>query len=173
MYTIGRDLVFSLRRWSSRIPAELLGSSAVLRNLTQVFSEFRLQDFHLLWLTFPCHSTILKNFLPGERAGSLLPDPATPHNERTCAIAIIRFGLFPFRSPLLRESSFLSFPQGTEMVHFPWFAFALRQISTLSGRWVTPFGNPRLTGCLRLPGAFRSLPRPSSPCLAKAFTVCP
>ena len=24
-----------------------------------------------------------------------------------------RFGLFPFRSPLLRESSFLSFPPGT------------------------------------------------------------
>ncbi len=31
------------------------------------------------------------------------------------------FGLFPVRSPLLRKSTFLSFPSGTEMVHFPEF----------------------------------------------------
>ena len=31
-----------------------------------------------------------------------------------------RFGLFPFRSPLLRESRLLSFPQGNEMFQFPW-----------------------------------------------------
>ena len=35
-----------------------------------------------------------------------------------------RFGLFRFRSPLLSESRFLSFPSGTEMVHFPEFALA-------------------------------------------------
>ena len=29
------------------------------------------------------------------------------------------FGLFPFRSPLLRESRLLSLPAGTEMFHFP------------------------------------------------------
>jgi hypothetical protein len=33
-----------------------------------------------------------------------------------------RFGLFRFRSPLLSESWLLSFPPGTEMVHFPGFA---------------------------------------------------
>ena len=32
------------------------------------------------------------------------------------------FGLFRFRSPLLTESRLLSFPPGTEMVHFPGFA---------------------------------------------------
>jgi hypothetical protein len=32
-----------------------------------------------------------------------------------------RFGLFPFRSPLLRESRFLSVPPGTEMFQFPGF----------------------------------------------------
>ena len=34
------------------------------------------------------------------------------------------FGLFRFRSPLLTESLLLSFPPGTEMVHFPGFARA-------------------------------------------------
>ena len=31
----------------------------------------------------------------------------------------LEFGLIPFRSPLLRESRLLSFPQGTEMFQFP------------------------------------------------------
>ena len=43
--------------------------------------------------------------------------PATPD-----WLAPTRFGLFPFRSPLLRESSFLSLPRGTEMFQFPRFA---------------------------------------------------
>ena len=33
------------------------------------------------------------------------------------------FGLFPFRSPLLRESIFLSLPAGTKMFQFPASAF--------------------------------------------------
>ena len=33
-----------------------------------------------------------------------------------------RFGLFPVRSPLLRESLLFSFPPGTEMFQFPGFA---------------------------------------------------
>ena len=38
---------------------------------------------------------------------------------------------------------------------------------------VAPFGNPRIKVCLRLPEAFRSLPRPSSPADAKASTAHP
>ena len=84
------------------------------------------------------------------------------------------FGLFPFRSPLLRESRLLSFPPGTEMFHFP----GCRPPTDVgvsrhySGR-VTPFGDPRIKACLPLPEAYRSLPRPSSPAGAKASTVCP
>ena len=40
-------------------------------------------------------------------------------------------------------------------------------------RWVAPFGNLRVEACLRLTGAYRSLPRPSSPSCAKASTVRP
>ena len=38
---------------------------------------------------------------------------------------------------------------------------------------VAPFGDLRISGRLHLPEAFRSLPRPSSPARAKAFTMCP
>ena len=40
-------------------------------------------------------------------------------------------------------------------------------------RWVAPFGDPRIKACSRLPKAFRSVPRPSSPLGAKASTRCP
>ena len=39
--------------------------------------------------------------------------------------------------------------------------------------WVAPFGHPRINACSRLPMAFRSVPRPSSPPGAKASTECP
>ena len=38
---------------------------------------------------------------------------------------------------------------------------------------VVPFGNPRINGHLRLPAAYRSLSRPSSPVRAKASAMCP
>jgi hypothetical protein len=39
--------------------------------------------------------------------------------------------------------------------------------------WVAPFRNPRINACSRLPMAFRSVPRLSSPPGAKASTECP
>ena len=78
-----------------------------------------------------------------------------------------RFRLFPVRSPLLGESRLISTPQDTEMFQFPWCRFRRlciqRRISANDGGWVSPFGHLRINACLRLPGAYRSLPRPSSP----------
>ncbi len=102
-------------------------------------------------------------------------DPSTPMAQRARAIARHRFGLFPFRSPLLRESRLLSFPRGTEMFQFPRFASSGLWIHPAMVRHdsdrVSPFGHPRIGVCLRLPEAYRSLPRPSSPADAKASTV--
>ena len=43
--------------------------------------------------------------------------------------------------------------------------------SVSSTHWVAPFGNPRIKGHLRLPAAYRSLSRPSSPPRAQASPV--
>ena len=110
----------------------------------------------------------------------LQSDPTPPLNTDKATLAGLapfRFGLFRFRSPLLAESRLLSLPGGTEMVHFPPFASTGLCIQPAmtghdSGR-VAPFGNPRIKACLRLPEAYRSLPRPSSPSRAKASTVRP
>ena len=56
------------------------------------------------------------------------------------------------------------------MFQFP--AFALTKVSTWpSAMWVPPFGHLRINSCLQIPGAFRSLPRPSSRPEAKASSV--
>ena len=71
--------------------------------------------------------------------------------------------------------SVIYFPPGTEMVHFPGLAhtdlFYSVGCNGSSSRRVSPFGDPRIKACLRLPEAYRSLPRPSSPSGAKASTV--
>ena len=66
------------------------------------------------------------------------------------AITRSRFRLVPFRSPLLGESRFLSVPPVTEMCHFtglPSTALCVQaEITAHYGSWVSPFGDPRVTG---------------------------
>ena len=45
--------------------------------------------------------------------------PSTPYPQRVQPSTRVRFGLFPFRSPLLGESRLFSFPRGTKMFQFP------------------------------------------------------
>ena len=99
-----------------------------------------------------------------------LLDPATPPHA-----SVLGFRLFPFRSPLLGESRFLSLPRGTEMSHFPPLASLRlciqRMVTGHDSRRVPPFGHPRVEAYLQLTEAYRSLSRPSSPSRAKASTV--
>ena len=88
------------------------------------------------------------------------------------------FGLLRVRSPLLAQSRCLiSFPPGTEMFHFPGSRpsglCVQPEVTGRNPRRIAPFGNPGINVCLPLPQACRSLPRPSSPCDAKASTVRP
>ena len=68
--------------------------------------------------------------------------------HRRQAVPLQRFRLFPFRSPLLRESQLLSFPRGTEMFQFPRFPpTALCVQAGVTGHdpsRVSPFGDPRI-----------------------------
>ena len=98
--------------------------------------------------------------------------PSTPNRQRPQPLTSVRFGLFPFRSPLLRESLLISLPPGTEMFHFPGCPPLYAGVLGSPGR-VAPFGYLRVKGRLRLSEAFRSLPRPSSAVGTKASTVRP
>ena len=59
------------------------------------------------------------------------------------------------------------------MFQFPWFASIMKMDDSPSDCRVAPFGNLRIKGRLRLPGAFRSLPRPSSPSRATGIRRAP
>ena len=74
-----------------------------------------------------------------------------------------RFRLLRFRSPLLSQSRFLSFPPGTEMVHFPGFARARLWIHRAVWRFY-PHGFPHS----EIPG---SMPACGSPRLIAACHV--
>ena len=84
-----------------------------------------------------------------------------------------RFRLTPVRSPLLGGSRLLSFPRGSKMFQFPRLPPELLRVTAHDGRGVAPFGNPRITACSRLPGAYRRAPRPSSALCPQASTDCP
>ncbi len=56
------------------------------------------------------------------------------------ALQPLRFGLLPFRSPLLRELLLFSFPAGTKMFQFP--TFACQFFAKPTCRRFTPAGCP-------------------------------
>src|ERR1022692_3489382 len=120
LFTIGHQGVFRLRGWSPQIHTGFLGPRATWDPVRESY-RFRLQGYHPLCRRFPTSSATytISYSLPDQQLR--LDGPATPNTQRLLAMTRARFGLFPFRSPLLRESRLLSFPVGTEMFHFPTF----------------------------------------------------
>ena len=136
--------VFSLGRWSSLLPAGFLVSCGTLVSA----SLFRLSFTGLLPSSVGLSRPLQLNF----QVHVADPQPRTSVD--------VRFGLFPVRSPLLRESFLLSFPPGTEMFQFPGCPpHGLWIHPWVTGHYpsrVPPFGHPRLKARLRLLVAFRS-----------------
>lgn len=134
----------------------------VLWSLSEVFS-FHLQDCYLLWWAFPDPF--------GYNTSSFVTSPQPQRGKP------LWFGLIPVRSPLLRESifSFSSFGYlDVSVPRVPLNRLCIHlKILEHYPKWVSPFGNLRLKGCLHLPEAYRSLPRPSSAPNAKASALCP
>ena len=112
--------------------------------------------FHSLRLTH--------DFVTPRPAGRRIKtSPTTPPQQRLPPIALRRFGLIPVRSPLLRESRFLSFPRATKMFQFarlpPLHLWIQCRVPAHYHGWVSPFGNPRIKACSAAP---RGLSQPST-----------
>ena len=102
---IGDILVFRLTQWSGQIPTRFHVSRR-----TQDTTRYK-NNFVYMTITFYglASQPILLLFL-------------SPHCSPT-TLHRVQFGLFPFRSPLLRESHSFSFPLATEMFHFTRYRF--------------------------------------------------
>jgi hypothetical protein len=94
-FSIGHQVVFSLGRWSSLLPTGFLVSRGTL--------EHNLDLKNFAYRTFTFYSRPFQAFQLFFSSFVLCPQPQYKY----------WFGLFPLRSPLLRESIFLSLPQGT------------------------------------------------------------
>ena len=75
--------------------------------------------------------------------------PAFP-NRSAGVLRLVLTGLFPVRSPLLRESRLISFPPVTEMFQFTGFASRTYVFSYWiePKLWVSPFRHRRVEACL-------------------------
>lgn len=84
-----------------------------------------------------------------------------------------RFGLYPFRSPLLGASRLISLSSGYLDVSVPQVSSpACASVTGIAPGRVSPFGHLGINACVPLPQAYRSLPRPSSPSCAQASPTC-
>ena len=146
-FTIGRQVVLSLGGWSPQIPTRFLVPRGT-RELPRAVSGFAYGAITLCGRPF--QTVPLPNSIPCR-------SPTTP-----TGIASHRFGLFPFRSPLLGESRLISLPSGTEMFQFPEFASPHLWIQCwMTGHdpsRVSPFGDPRIKAWLAAPRGLSQLP---------------
>ena len=140
-FTIGQLGVFSLTGWSRLLPTGFHVPRRT-QDATRAHSIFKYRA-----CTFygrPFNAVLLIVWVPHR-------GPTTPTRSW--------FGLFPFRSPLLRESLLFSFPPATKMFQFTgllshklciylWIIAHYRY-------WVSSFGYLRIIVYLPLPEAFR------------------
>jgi hypothetical protein len=133
-----------------------------LGNPTGVCIPFAYRALTCCGATFQNASTRQQICNSVEGLAPLLSVPTTPTWQRHQALPPARFGLIPFRSPLLRESLLLSSPRGTEMFQFPRFPLPALCVQTgvtpHDGRRVSPFGYPRIEAWSAAPRGFSQPP---------------
>ena len=122
-----------------------------------VSNSFQIRGSHTLWPAFPCRSSnnyqsTLLSVTPEILLPLVWPNPLSLATTRGISVDV-------FSSPYLDVS--------VQAVPFPYLFDSVWD--TL--RWVSPFGNLRITAHLQLPEAYRSLSRPSSAPDAKAFPL--
>ena len=149
---------------SDRIPRVPPYSGRVLRR----FIAFAYRAFTLF--RRPSQFRSANNKLSYYARNPLLPFilPFYPNNATVKALHITGLGSSGFARRYFRNlfldffsSGYLdgSLPRVYTLLHY----FIHVGITYLLICWITPFGYPGIIGCLLLPQAFRSLPRPSSP----------
>ena len=165
--TIGHGRVFSLGGWSPQIPTGFLVSRRTQVPKSLVWCTFRIRGSHPLWWAVPGRF----RYTLHDRAGQC-PTPALQPRHPKATVWALPVSL-----------------AATQGISFDFFSWGYLDVSVLpvgsslpmdsagvtrhDSRRVSPFGHPRINAYVRLPEAFRSLSRPSSPVRAKASTVRP
>ena len=164
--------VFSLGRWSALLQPEfhVLRPTRVMYNGGASLSPTRLSR---PVARFPNTVRLTMRFVtPRDRCGCHMHIPSTPLPQRPQSYTNVVWAISPFahhysgnliRFLFLRLLRCFTSPGSPRQMAGDWSSTSR----------VSPFGHLRIYGCLRLPEAFRSLPRPSSAVGAKASPVRP
>ena len=163
-FTIGHQGVFSLTQWSGQIPTEFHVLCGTWETKTYVHLISRLQDCHFLWSLVPEQFNLI-SYLGRQNHLSAFCS-RIPYVATSGFLHNISFWLFPFRSPLLRES--LRFLFLALLRCFSSCRFLLRSMYSVTDTDLAVGGFPHseILGSMlvcQLPEAFRRLRRPSSP----------
>ena len=146
-YTIGLIRVFSLAGWSRRFRAEFLVLRVTQDTAMSRHASCKGLSPAVAGLSSPFHSRSKYNVavLQPRRRVATPSVWALPRSLATTGGIIHLFSL----------------PAGTKMFQFPALASTTSVDDRPSDGRVVPFGDLRINGHLHLPGAFRSLSRPS------------
>ena len=121
--------------------------------------SFRLRGSHPLWPAFPYRSTNLSYRCVSPQPRGINPSVwPLPRSLATTGGISVDFSSSPYLDVSVQAVPYLRL-------------FYSTQVDGVLLRRVSPFGNLRVKGCLRLTEAYRSLPRPSSAPDAKAFPL--
>ena len=151
-FTIGHHGVFSLGWWSTRFPTRFPVAGRT-QDTPRVTSDFAYGTFTLY--DRPSQTFLLPVMNP------------TSESYNPSGIATSGLGSSNFARRYFRNLVWFILLELRKMVQFSQSRLAILYIHIAMYRHysirVAPFGNQRINGCLLLPVAFRSLPRPSSP----------
>ena len=159
LFAIGHQVVFSLGGWSPRLPTGFLVSCGTLdTGRISITSPTGL---------LPC-LVLLSSNLP--LVISIFTPVRTPGVRRLPVWALSR-SLAATQEIVVTFSS--SGYLDVSVHRVPSVALCIHcTVHTHYRMRVSPFGHLRINGYVRLPAAYRSLSRPSSAPVAKAFTLC-
>ena len=137
LFTIGCFGILSLTRWSSQIQRDYA---------CPPYSGYNFKMVPVLdYRTFTFYGAIFQLLHLTSCIFWIVPLPLT----------LIRFGIFPIRSPLLRELRLLYFPPVTKMFQFTRFAHAYPLCIKGAVSKVSSFGYAEIVTCLRFPQPYR------------------
>ncbi len=129
---------------------------------------FRIRGFHPLRLAFPDHSPMHHTHRLTYRMS--VRRSRNPHRATLRCLALCEFRLFPFRSSLLRESRLISFPR--LLRYFNSASVHPFRIARICRAGFPHSGTSGYNASWQLPGAYRSLVRPSSDVWVKVSIPC-
>ena len=143
--------VFSLGPWSTQLPTRFRVSDGTHAPLSPGPPTRRLRDSHPLRSTVPVSFGYVAS--PARAVGTPLQSSrATPGQQRAPARTLPGFGLLPFRSPLLRESSL--FLRVLRCFSSPSAPHSIRSGITVAGDGLPHSDTPGSSAASASPGPF-------------------